>query len=83
MRQRRGGVLLREWLKEDRRSQEWLASQIGTRQTSVSAWIHGRSIPVGMAIKIRTITGIPLEEWAVDAEESGAVLPAEHKKATG
>ena len=66
--QKRGGVLLREWLDEERRTQEWLAEQIGTHQTNVSAWIRGRPIPLAMAIAIRDVTKIDVEEWTRETE---------------
>lgn len=70
MMQKRGGVRLRDWLREERRTQEWLAKQIGTHQTNVSAWIRGRPLPVKMAIKIRKVTEIEIEAWDQDIESS-------------
>lgn len=77
----RGAELLRDWLRAERRSQEWLGEQIETHQTNVSAWLRGRSMPLDMAIAIRRVTGIEVETWvqpgassspALDADESGA-----------
>lgn len=68
---KRGGVRLRDWLRDERRTQEWLAEQIGSYQTNVSAWIRGRPIPVDMAVKIQKLTGVEVEEWTIEAEESG------------
>lgn len=68
--QKQGGARLRDWLEKERRTQEWLAEQIGTHQTNVSAWIRGRSLPVKMAIKIRDLTDIPVDDWAQDLESS-------------
>ncbi len=68
---KRGGVRLRDWLKNERRTQEWLADQIGTHQTNVSRWILGRPIPTAMAVKLEELTGIEVREWTVEAEESG------------
>jgi plasmid maintenance system antidote protein VapI len=76
LKQRQAGVRLEEWLRAERRSQEWLAEQLGTHQTSVSRWLLGRARPaVEMAVKIEKLTGIDVEDWTVEAEESG-VLPA-------
>ena len=72
---KRGGVRLRDWLREERRTQEWFAERLGTHQTNVSAWIRGRPIPTAMAVKVEELTGIEVREWTVEAEESG-VLPA-------
>lgn len=68
---KRGGVRLRAWLDQERRSQEWLGEQIGTHQTNISAWIRGRPIPVEEAVAIKKLTGIEVEEWTVEAAESG------------
>ena len=83
--QKRGGVRLRRWLKDNRRTQEWLAEQIDTHQTNVSAWILGRPLPVEAAIAIRKVTDIPVEDWIVPAEpESGSTASdgSEHSRRT-
>lgn len=72
---KRGGARLREWLKSRGKNQDWLAAEIGTHQTNVSAWILGRPIPLDMALAIRKATRIPVEDWVTPAEESGATLP--------
>jgi plasmid maintenance system antidote protein VapI len=71
MKQKRGGTLLRDWLRDERRTQEWLGAEIGTHQTNVSAWIRGRPIPLDMAVAIERLTGIDPKEWLSDAEQSG------------
>lgn len=73
MNQTQGGVLLRRWLKNERRSQQWLADEIGepcrNSQTNISAWIIGpRPPPLAVAIAIRDITGIDVDEWTKPAE---------------
>ncbi len=78
--QKRAGVLLRDWLKEERRTQDWLAEQIGTHQTNVSAWIRGRPIPLAMAIAVRDVTKIEVDEWTQETE-SGSSLSADAAKA--
>ena len=60
----RGGVRLRAWLAAENHSQQWLGEQIGTHQTNISAWMRGRPISLEMALRIRTLTGIPVEDWA-------------------
>jgi len=73
----RGARLLNDWLKAERRTQLWLAEQIGTHQTSVSAWIRGRTIPLDMALAVRNVTGIEVEDWAiVEAPASGSAMAA-------
>ncbi len=76
MTKQRGGVRLEEWIKEDRRTQAWVAEQIGTHQTNVSAWIRGRPIPLRMAVKIQKLTGIEVEDWTIEADETGPRLPS-------
>ncbi len=75
MGQKQGGALLRAWLRDERRTQDWLGEQIGgAHQTNVSAWIRGRAIPLEAAIAIERLTGIKAEDWLVDAisaDESG------------
>lgn len=78
--QKRGGARLRDWLRGERRTQEWLALEIGTHQTNVSAWIRGRPLPIRMARKIRDVTNIPIEDWDQDAE-SGVDLEGSNESA--
>lgn len=72
----RGGARLRDWLRDERRTQEWLGEQVGTHQTNISAWLRGRPIPLDMALKLRTLTGINVEDWTEEAEASGPSLPS-------
>lgn len=65
---KRGGARLRQWLKEKNKTQEWLAEQIGTHQTNVSAWILGRPVSIEMAVAIRRVTRIPVEDWVQPAD---------------
>lgn len=64
MRPTRGGERLRGWLEDERRSQAWLADQIGSLQQNVSAWIRGRQIPLDAALAIEKLTGIGVSAWA-------------------
>lgn len=63
----RAGVRLRKWLKDNDRDQTWIAEQIGTSQQNVSAWMRGRPIPLAMAVGIRRVTKIAVEDWLVEA----------------
>lgn len=77
-----GGSLLKKWLEGERRSQGWLADQLGTHQTNVSRWIRGEfPPPIAAAISIRGITGIEVEEWAKESDESGRLPTSEAAKA--
>lgn len=66
---KRGGVRLRKWLKDKGWTQSDLGDRLGTHQTNVSAWILGRPIPLEMAVAVARLTGIPVEDWIVPAEE--------------
>ena len=67
--------MLRAWLKEERRSQQWLAEQIDNSQTNISAWIIGpRPPPLEVALAIREVTGIPVESWALPADSGTDVV---------
>lgn len=71
----RGGLLLRVWLKDERRSQQWLAEQIGTDQTSVSAWMVGlREVPLRFAVAIHKLTKkkIPVAAWTIPADSDSS-----------
>jgi len=64
----RGGARLKAWIRNNGKTQEWVAERIGTHQTNVSAWILGRPVPLEAAIAIRRITKIPVEDWIVPAQ---------------
>lgn len=79
MEQKRGGARLRTWLDDNDRTQAWLAKQIGDKQQNLSAWIRGRPVPLAIAVAIRKVTDIPVEDWLV-AAESGPDVTAEAAK---
>lgn len=71
MRRTQGGTLLQAWLRDEHRTQEWLASQLDTYQANVSRWIRGGPLPrLSVLLEIRSLTGIPVEAWAEPADES-------------
>lgn len=80
-----GGTRLARWLDEERRSQDWVAERAGTHQASISAWILGkRRVPLEMAVRLRNITGISIEEWTIPAEaESATSMKADPVPAKG
>ncbi len=75
MKNTHGGVRLRDWLRDERRTQKWLGEQIGTHQTNVSRWILGLEPPLSMALAVKEITGIDPSDWLVPADESTPSLP--------
>jgi transcriptional regulator with XRE-family HTH domain len=70
MKTTQGGARLRDWLKEERRTQEWLGEQIGTHQTNISRWLHGAVPPLEMALKLRDVVGIEPEAWVPEPTDS-------------
>lgn len=76
-------MLLRDWIREERRTQEWLGEQIGTHQTNVSRWILGRTPPLEMALAVQKVTGIDPADWLVPVEESSSTqvtVDAQHAR---
>lgn len=84
MKRSQGGVRLRQWLDDERRTQEWLAGELGTYQANVSRWIRGGPPPtIEVAKAIRRITGISIEAWTEPmAAESGHDLTAVARRAS-
>lgn len=69
-------VKLVEWLRAERRTQGWLAEQIGgTHQTTVSSWLHGRDIPLEKARRIAEVTGLSVDDVALVVSEPPASAP--------
>lgn len=70
MKRTRGSDALRSWLMGEDRSQQWLASKLGTSQTQVSAWVRGNRVPsVRHCIAIAATTGIPVVAWAETVDD--------------
>lgn len=64
MKRTQGGVRLQRWLEDERRTQAWLANELGTYQANVSRWIRGGPAPrVEVAVAIKRLTGISIESW--------------------
>ena len=70
MKRTRGSDALRSWLVTETRSQQWLATKLGTSQTQVSAWVRGKTVPsVRHCVAIAAATGIPIVAWAELADD--------------
>ena len=72
-----GARLLREWLEQQGKNQEWLAAQLTSEregkkvyQSTVSSWLRGAEVPLWGALAIEKITGISPSEWVPHASES-------------
>ncbi len=74
MRNTQGGVRLRDWLRDERRTQKWLGEQIGTHQATVSKWILGQAPPLAMALAMEKVAGIEPCDWLIPSEESSTSL---------
>lgn len=81
MEQNRGGARLKQWLEDNERTQAWLGRQVNESQQNLSAWIRGRPIPLAVAVAIRRLTDIPVEDWLVAAESSRDVNEPEARSA--
>ena len=78
----RGGQALQQWLRDERRSQAWLADQLRhegeqLHQTTVSTWIGGKVPAIAFAVRLETITGIPVRWWTEPAVMPGASASAD------
>jgi transcriptional regulator with XRE-family HTH domain len=87
MKRSQAGVRLRQWLQDERRTQEWLAEQLGTFQPNVSRWIRGGPPPsIETAKAIRRITGISIEAWTEPAPQpvssTNVAADLEHRSAS-
>jgi hypothetical protein len=83
----RGGQMLREWLRGERRSEAWLAHEmaIGTCQATINKWITGVTPEPSLraAQAIERITGIDAAEWLLPIEQpSGPSLPQSNDEPT-
>lgn len=72
VKQCRGGVRLRVWLREQNLTQAAFARQIRASQQNLSAWLRGRPLPLDKAVAIEKTTGIPVEDWLVAADPLSA-----------
>lgn len=54
---------VRAWLREQERSQEWLAGELGVSKAAVGHWLTGeRGITLEHAKRLASMIGIPLSE---------------------
>lgn len=58
-----GARRLREWMKKNNQTQKQFAALVGAQQTSVSTWLIGRPPSLPYVLRIRDLTGIPIECW--------------------
>jgi len=63
-----GAQALAKWLEDERRSQEWLAKQLGVAQSSVGLWLKGGGLSVKHALRLKDVTRIAVEAWGRDAK---------------
>lgn len=62
----RASEALSKWLKDNAKSQWWLANQLGLSQSAVSAWLAGMEPKVNTAVAIDRLTKgkVSVEMWA-------------------
>ena len=61
----RGGHLLAKWLKENGRTQMWLAGKLGLAHVQVWRILTGgRSPHIDVAVAIEKLTKIPVAVWS-------------------
>jgi len=61
---------LREILKEQGRTQTWLADQVGVSKQSMTRIVDKGNTHVGYAVRIAKALGVAVEEiWSLDDEE--------------
>ena len=58
-----GARRLREWMKKNGKTQKQFGALLGAQQASVSTWLLGRPPSLPYALRIRDLTGIPIESW--------------------
>lgn len=58
-----GARRLREWMKKNGQTQKQFGALVGAQQASVSTWLLGRPPSLPYALRIRDLTGIPVESW--------------------
>ena len=57
------GEEIRDWLKENERSQEWLARQVGRSVFTISRVLNGRNTAgTELKVRLREVTGLKLED---------------------
>jgi DNA-binding transcriptional regulator YdaS (Cro superfamily) len=64
---------LKAWMSEQpkKRTQKWLADQLGVSPPSVFAWLKGRSRPEPPSrTAIEALTGIPVDDWWTHSERA-------------
>lgn len=68
----RGLERLRRWLEADAsRSQTTLATLLGLKQPSISAWLRGHSRPEALQRQLLELhCGIPSDDWYTDDERT-------------
>ena len=70
----RAKTRLATWMAENGFKQQSLAEKLGTSQSNVSAWLRGGRPALEWMIVIRDLTGIALDEWAIDESGEHAAL---------
>jgi hypothetical protein len=62
-----------QWMKRNERTQTWLASVLGVRQTSVNLWVHGLARPeehLRAALAVITCNDVGVPMWRTRKEQA-------------
>jgi hypothetical protein len=76
---------LKAWLKDEHRSQQWLADKVRrmdgsvVHQTTVSQWCLGTPIPLHEALQISRLTGLSLDDLADQEDPNRPTLQRSSK----
>lgn len=54
---------VRDWLRENGKTHQWLANRLGVQRQQVTQWLTGHRVPMKHAGAIEDLTGVPVRAW--------------------
>lgn len=79
-----GSADLTKWREEHKKSQGFVAGELGLRQNAVSEWESGNRRPdLVNAFRLETLTGVPVEAWGYRRDDIDAVILAVRARDAG
>lgn len=77
-----GSAQFRQWLDgPPKRNQEQVAAQLGVAQQTVSSWARGKCPTILHRVKIKRLTGIPVEAWVAPGMQQEERLTDDEEQA--